>query len=172
MKRILQRQETATLSMSNLRKALPHYCKIVRYDTMKGKTLKQALGGKKVMIVLWNLHDIKHRVLNKPGHFFAISVLQGAPVVFSSTGWSPMKEAIITHSDISILNNMLPKNTEYNNVKMQLSDDSNTCWRYCIMFSHLHRSFNLKMIQQLMKKGVYLQTSDDIVTMMTLLELL
>ena len=111
MKRILQRQETATLSMSNLRKALPHYCKIVRYDTMKGKTLKQALGGKKVMIVLWNLHDIKHRVLNKPGHFFAISVLQGAPVVFSSTGWSPMKEAIITHSDISILNNLLPSTT-------------------------------------------------------------
>ena len=172
MKRILRRQETNTLSMSSLRKALPTYCKMVRYDTLKGKTLKQALGANKVLIVLWNIHDKNHRVLNQPGHFFAISNLQGAPVVFSSTGWSPMKEALITHSDISILNNLLPKGTTYNNVKMQLSDDSNTCWRYCIMFSHLHRQYNLKMIQQLLKKGVYLETPDDMVTMMTLLELL
>ena len=172
MIRIVRKQETSTIDMKKLNRALPEYCKIVRYDNLKGKTLHQALGGRKVLIVLWNIHDRKHRLLNQPGHFFAISVLQSKPVVFSSTGWSPMKEALITNSDIQILNKLLPNNVEYNHVKMQISNDSNTCWRYCIMFSHLHRQFNLKAIQQMLKNGVHLQTPDDTVTMMTLLQLL
>ena len=101
MERILRREATKTLDMKSLRNVLPNYCKVARYDQLsRAKTLKDAMGGKSVLVLLWNIHDSKHRVLNKPGHFFCISTRGPEPcVVFSSTGMTPRKELFLTQSD-------------------------------------------------------------------------
>ena len=118
--------------------------------------------------MLFNIHDRKHRVLNQPGHFFAISVKHKTEVVvFSSTGMTPRKELFLTHSDPGLLERILPKNTLYNNVKFQVTRDSNTCWRWLIIFSHLAQ-IGLKQFQQVFKNPHFtIHDSDMLVTAMT-----
>ena len=101
MERILRNELTKTLDMKTLKSILPVYVKVARYDQLlKVKTLKQAMGHHSVLILLFNIHDSKHRVLNEPGHFFCISTKGPEPcVVFSSTGMTPKKELFITQSD-------------------------------------------------------------------------
>ena len=74
MLRILNKEMTKTLDMKTLEHLLPHYVKVARYDQLlKSKTLKDAMGSASVLILLFNIHDAKHRVLNQPGHFFVLA---------------------------------------------------------------------------------------------------
>ena len=96
MNAIFRKEAEKTLSLKDLRKIVPKYCKVARYDELKGKTLKGVMGRYSCIVVLWNIHDKQHRVLNEPGHFFLISTRGPEPcVVFSSTGMTPKKELFI-----------------------------------------------------------------------------
>ena len=96
------------------------------------------MGRYSCLVVLWNIHDKQRRVLNEPGHFFLVSTRGPEPcVVFSSTGMTPKKELFITQSDPSLLERILPKGTVYNNFKFQVGNDSQTCWRWQIIWAHL-----------------------------------
>ena len=173
MERILKRETTKTLSTSKLRSILPSYVKVATYDSLsRVKTLKEALGRHTVLVLLFNIHDTKHRVLNVPGHFFLISVKGPEPcVVFSSTGMTPRKELFLTQSDPTLLERILPKGTVYNDVKFQINKDSNTCWRWMVLFAHLAQ-FGLKKFQQLFRKPSFLIHDPDVLaTTMTYLML-
>ena len=168
---LIQSEIKRPLNFKKLRTLLPNYVKVARYDELKGKkTLTEVLGGKSVLIVLWNIHNAKHRVLNQPGHFFAISTRGPEPcVVFSSTGMTPREELFITQSDPTLLKRILPKGTVYNNLKLQTSNDSQTCWRWCILFSHMS-SLGLKKFQSLFRKpSITIHDPDVIATLMTLI---
>jgi len=169
MERILKREISKTLSVKSLRMILPPYVRVARYDQLsKVKTLKEAMGGKTVLILLWNIHDSKHRVLNQPGHFFCISTRGPEEcVIFSSTGMRPRKELFLTMSDPSLLERILPKSTVYNDYKFQVGNDSQTCWRWQIVFAHL-ATLGLKKFQSLFSKPTLHITSPDmLVTLMT-----
>jgi len=169
MNRIIRNEIARTLDMSTLKKILPSYVKVARYDQLlRVKTLKQALGGHTVLILLFNIHDKKHRVLNKPGHFFCISVRGPEPcVVFSSTGMTPKQELFITQSDPTLLERILPKGTVYNNFKFQVTNDSNTCWRWQVLFAHLSH-MGLKKFQSLFSKpNLHIHDPDTLATIMT-----
>lgn len=169
MERILRREITKTLDTKTLQMILPSYVRVARYDDLKrAKTLKQAMGGKDVLVLLWNIHDAKHRVLNQPGHFFCISTKGPEPcVVFSSTGMTPRKELFLTQSDPTLLERILPKGTVYNNFKFQAGNDSQTCWRWLVVFSHLAQ-LGLKKFQSLFAKPtLHITNPDMLVTVMT-----
>ena len=172
MNKILREASERTLSMAELRKIIPRYCKVKRYDALRGKTLKDVMGSSTVLIVLWNIHDKKPRVLNTPGHFFVIS--KRGPetcVVFSSTGMTPKKELFITQSDPEVLTRILPSGTVYNNVKLQVNRDSNTCWRWGILFAHF-APMGLKKFQQLFTRPhIHISNADMLVTALTLMKL-
>ena len=169
MLRLLRKEIDKTIDMKKLQSILPNDVRVVQYDKLKNvKSLGQALGGKHVLIVLWNIHDAKHRVLNQAGHFFVISV-KGPErcVVFSSTGMSPKKELFITQSDPNILERILPKGTIYNDVKFQVGNSSNTCWRWAILYTHL-AAMGLKKFQSLFSKpDLHVTSSDMLATVMT-----
>ena len=139
MNALIKKEITRTLSIKELRHVIPNYVRVAKYDLLRNKkTLKECLGGATVLILLFNIHDKKHQVLNQPGHFFCISVRGPEKcVVFSSTGMKPKKELFITHSDPTLLERILPAGTTYNNVSFQTSRDSNTCWRWLFLFAHL-----------------------------------
>jgi len=139
MQQLLTSEISKTLDMKKLKSILPGYCKVARYDDLsRAKTLKDAMGSNTILVLLFNVHDRQHRILNEPGHFFVISTKKpGETVVFSSTGMSPTKEMFLTKSDPSLLDRILPKNTVYNDYKFQKSKDSNTCWRWVLIYSHL-----------------------------------
>ena len=121
MKSFLQQELTKTIDIKLLRSILPPYCRVAYYDKMKNvQTLHQAMRGAEVLILLWNIHDSKHRVLNEPGHFYAIST-RGPErcVVFSSTGMAPKKELFETQSDPGLLDRILPRGTIFNNKVFQ-----------------------------------------------------
>ena len=172
MQRIINREIENTIDMSKLRQLVPKYCRVVKYDSLKGTTLKDVMGKDNVLIILWNIHNAKHRTLNKPGHFFVLST-RGPEicVVFSSTGMSPKKELFITQSDPDLFDRILPKGTVYSTKRLQVNSDSNTCWRYCIAFTHL-APMGLKAFQSLFTRpSVHLATSDQLVTALTLMSL-
>ena len=119
-----------------------------------------------------NIHDEKHRVLDKPGHFFVISTRGPEPcVVFSSTGMTPKKELFITQSDPTLLDRILPKGTVYNDKKLQMTKDSNTCWRFAILFAHL-APMGLKKFQALFTRpNLHITNSDQLATVLTFMSL-
>ena len=169
MDSLLRSEIQKPLGMQQLKKITPSYCKVARYDSLKNvKTLKEALGHHTVLILLFNIHDTKHRVLKVPGHFFLISVRGPEQcVVFSSTGMRPRKELFITHSDPGLLERILPKGTVYNDVKFQLNKDSNTCWRWNILFAHLSH-IGLKKFQSLFSHPrILISNPDKLAVLMT-----
>ena len=173
MQRIVNRQITESLSIEKLKRLIPNYCKVVKYDSLKGKkTLKEVMGEKTCLIILFNIHSNKHRVLDEPGHFFVLSTRgPESCVVFSSTGMSPSKEIFLTHSDPEVFDRILPSKTVYNTVRLQRNRSSNTCWRWCIVFCHL-APMGLKKFQNLFRRPSLTVTDpDQLVTLMTFLSL-
>ena len=169
MQSLLRNEIGKTINTSKLKTILPKYVRVVRYDSLKNvKTLKQAMGRHTVLILLFNIHNKKHRILNVPGHYFIISVRGPEPcVVFSSTGMTPRKELFITQSDPGLLERILPKGTVYNDVKFQISKDSNTCWRWNILFAHLAH-LGLKQFQKLFSHPNFcIHDSDMLAVIMT-----
>ena len=150
-----------TLDMRRLSQILPPYCRVQRYDQVRGKTLKEVMGKYTVLVLLWNIHDKAKRVLDQPGHFFLISTRGPEPcVVFSSTGMTPKKELFLTQSDPTLLERILPKGTVYNNKRLQVNKNSNTCWRYTLLYAHL-APMGLKKFQSLFSRpNVHLSTAD------------
>ena len=172
MQTLLKEEEKRPLSYEMLGTLLPRWCLVTKYDSLANfKTLKDALQGKEMMVVLYNLHDAKSkRLINAPGHFIVINARSKGQSVeyFSSTGWTPGKELAKTHSDPDIFNRLLGKNFVYNSVQFQRDLDINTCWRHCLMrciLGHL----TLKEYQRLFKQHVTLSSADDVVTIATLL---
>jgi len=164
---------TKTLDMKTLKSILPRYVKVARYDELlKVKTLKDAMGPHSVLILLFNIHDSKHRVLNQPGHFFCISTKgPEVAVVFSSTGMKPSKELFITQSDPSLLDRILPKGTVYNDFKFQIGNDSQTCWRWQILWAHLAQ-MGLKKFKSLFSRpNLHIRNPDMLATIMTFIQL-
>ena len=173
MERILRNELTKTLDMKTLKSILPMYVRVARYDQLlKVKTLKQAMGSHSVLILLFNIHDSKHRVLNEPGHFFCISTKGPEPcVVFSSTGMTPKKELFITQSDPHLLERILPKGTVYNNFKFQIGNDSQTCWRWQILWAHLAQMGLKKFKSIFSRPNLHIRNPDMLATLMTFIQL-
>ena len=174
MERIIHTEIENTIDMKKLMKLVPSYCRVVKYDSLKGKTLKQVMGRQTVLIILWNIHarDKKHRTLNQAGHFFVLST-RGPEnvVVFSSTGMSPKKELFITQSDPELFNRILPKDTVYSTKRLQVNSDSNTCWRWCLVFAHMC-PMGLKKFQSLFTRpALHISSPDQLVTALTLMSL-
>ena len=172
MQRIIRREIEKTVDIAKLQNLVPPYCRVVKYDRLRGNTLKDVMGKYTVLIVLWNIHDKKKRILNEPGHFFVISTRGPEKcVVFSSTGMSPSKELFITQSDPTLFERVLPKGTVYNSRKLQINRSSNTCWRWSIAFAHF-APMGLKAFQSLFSRpSLHLSTGDQLVTAMTLMSL-
>ena len=172
MERILRKELSKTLDMKTLKSILPMYVRVARYDQLlKVKTLKQAMGSHSVLILLFNIHDSKHRVLNEPGHFFCISTKGPEPcVVFSSTEMTPKKELFITQSDPHLLERILPKGTVYNNFKFQIGNDSQTCWRWQIIFAHLAQMGLKKFKSIFSRPNLHIRNPDMLATLMTFIQ--
>ena len=169
MQAFFRKEISGTIDIKSLRNIMPPYCRVTHYDSLRNvQTLREALRGKTVLILLWNIHDKKHRVLNEPGHFFCISTRgPESCVVFSSTGMSPKKELFITQSDPTLLDRILPKGTVYNDKKFQITNSSNTCWRWTILFAHLSK-LGLKEFQRLFwKPNLHISDPDVLVVAMT-----
>ena len=155
-----------------LEKLVPKWARVTKYDALaKFKTLKQALQGKEMMVVLYNVHDrISRKLVNMPGHFIVINArASGQPTeYFSSSGWGPAQEIAKTHSDPNIFKRLLGKNFITNSVQFEGRGDANTCWRWCLARCILG-NIPLKQFQQLFNKKLHIDEKDDCITLMTLL---
>ena len=172
MQTLIKKEAKRPLSYEMLETLLPKWCRVTKYDALKNvKTLKEALRGAQMLVVLYNLHDkITKRLVNAPGHFIVInSRATGQPIeYFSSMGWGPAREIAVTHSDPKIFDRLLGKKFIHNSTQFQGNGDQNTCWRYvlarCIL-GHI----TLAKFQALFRQKVHLAESDDVITLMTIL---
>ena len=173
MQRVITDQIERTINTNQLRALVPPYCRVVRYDALKHKrTLADCMGKSTVLIILFNIHDAKHRVLNEPGHFFVLSTRGPEKcVVFSSTGMTPKKELFITRSDPTLFERILPRETVFNKKKLQINRSSNTCWRWCLVYAYLAPLGLKKFIRLFSRPSLTLTHPDQLVTALTFLSL-
>ena len=172
MQSLLKKEGKRPLSYEMLSTLVPKWCRVTRYDALaKFKTLKDALQGKQMIVVLYNVHErISRKLVNMPGHFVVINTrASGQPTeYFSSSGWSPGQEIDATHSDPKIFQRLLGKSFIHNTVQFEQMGDLNTCWRWCLARSILGNR-TLKQFQLLFNKKVHLDNKDDCITLMTIL---
>ena len=155
-----------------LRTMLPPWCRFATYDSLsKFKTLKDALQGKQMLVVLYQVHDKKtKKLVNMPGHYIVLNArAKSQPVeYFSSSGWAPSAELSATHSDKTTFARLLGRNFIHNSVPFEKMGDMNTCWRWVLtrcVLGHV----SLKDFQRLFNQKFMPKDSNDIVTLMTLL---
>ena len=172
MQSLLKKEAKRPLSYEMLSTLVPKWCRVTRYDSLaKFKTLKAALMGKTMLVVLYNVHDrISKKLLNMPGHFIVINArARGQPTeYFSSSGWSPGQELAATHSDPSIFKRLLGSKFTHNSIQFEQMGDQNTCWRW-VMARCILGHLTLKQFQKLFAQKVHLSSKDETVTLMTLL---
>ena len=155
-----------------LRTMLPPWCRFATYDSLsKFKSLKDALQGKQMLVVLYQVHDKKtKKLVNMPGHYIVLNArAKSQPVeYFSSSGWAPSAELSATHSDKTTFARLLGRNFIHNSVPFEKMGDMNTCWRWVLtrcVLGHV----SLKDFQRLFNQKFMPKDSNDIVTLMTLL---
>ena len=136
MQALLKSEVKRPLSYEMLSTLVPKWCRVTKYDSLaKFKTLKDALMGKDMMVVLYNVHDrISKKLVNMPGHFIVINArASGQPTeYFSSSGWSAGQEIAVTHSDPIIFQRLLGKSFITNTKQFEGTGDIFTCWRFCL----------------------------------------
>ena len=172
MQTLIKQENKRPLSYEMLATLVHKWARVTKYDSLaKFKTLKEALQGKEMMVVLYNVHDkISRKLVNMPGHFIVINArASGQPIeYFSSSGWGMAQEIAKTHSDPKIFQRLLGKNFITNNMQFEGRGDANTCWRWCLarcILGHMP----LKAFQDLFKKKLHIDEKDDCITLMTLL---
>lgn len=171
MQSVLNQEKKRPLSIEMLGQLAPKWCRVVKYDALaSAKNLKEALKGKDCLIILYNVHSNKRKVLNIAGHFVVINARSKKQPIeyFSSSGWTVSQELAATHSDPNIFKRLLPRNFIYNSTKFESSGDINTCWRWCLarcVLAHIP----LKDFQKLFRQRVMLRNMDDTIVLMTLL---
>ena len=172
MQALLKTEVKRPLSYEMLSTLVPKWCKVTKYDSLaKFKTLKDALQGKSMMVVLYNLHDrISKKLINAPGHFIIINTrASGQPTeYFSSSGWSAGQEIAATHSDPKIFQRLLGKSFITNSIQFEGKGDINTCWRWTLARAILGH-MPLKRFQLLFNKKIHVSDKDDCIALMTLL---
>lgn len=166
---LIKRNVKQPLSIEMLSTLVPSYCKVAFYDDLKRySNLKQALGGKRCLAVLYNIHDRKRNKLNQAGHFILINAMNKQLEYFSSSGWSVGKELDVTNSDPEIFKRLLGSNFITNTVPLEKVGNSNDCWRFVLARAILAR-MSLKDFQKLFSHHVNLKNADEIITLMTML---
>ena len=171
MQSVITQEKKRPLSYEMLGTLVPRWCRVVKYDSLaKTKNLKQALAGKDMLVVLYNVHSNTRKKLNVAGHFIVINARSKKQPVeyFSSSGWTVSQELAATHSDPSIFKRLLPKNFIYNSTKFEGGGDINTCWRWVLarcVLGHIA----LKDFQKLFRQKVIVRSVDDVIILMTLL---
>ena len=172
LKQLVNEETKRPLSYEMLREMVPPWVRVATYDSLgKYKTLKAALQGKQMIVVLYQVHERTSKKLkNMPGHFIVINArAKNQPVeYFSSSGWSPGKEIAVTYSDPKIFQRLLGKNFIYNSKPFEKMGDQNTCWRW-VMARCILGHLNLKEFQRLFSQRFMPRDGDDIITLMTLL---
>ena len=75
LKQLVDEEVKRPLSYEMLRDLGPSWVKVVTYDSLaKYKTLKAALGGKQMIVCLYQVHERTTKKLkNMPGHFIVIN---------------------------------------------------------------------------------------------------
>ena len=171
MQEVLTAEKKRPLSYEALAKLVPKWCRVVKYDSLAtAKTLREALKGKEMLVVLYNVHsNTRKKLLNMPGHFIVINSRAKGPVeYFSSSGWSAAQELAATHSDPNIFKRLLPRNFITNSIKFEGQGDTNTCWRWVLarcVLGHLR----LKDFQKLFSRKVILKDMDDTIVLISML---
>ena len=169
LSQILKKDIKEPLSIEMLQTVVPKWCGVSFYDKLKRfRSLKEALGGKKCMAVLYQIHDKKQNVQNQAGHFILLNGAQKKPEYFSSSGWNVAKEISATHSDPQIFQRLLGNNYSENRVPLEKLGNTNTCWRFVLARAILC-DMPLPEFQKLFQHHLKLANPDEIVTIMTML---
>ena len=165
MNQVIKLLENQPITLAVLQRCVPH-ARVIPYDRIpKGAPLKSILGRKKVLIVLYTLHDSTGAPKDGVGHYSLI--LPGKRnEYFSSYGFSPEQEIAKTHSSGKILR-LLGKNYIRNSAALQSKFHSNTCARWCAARALLPQ-VPLKLFVKRFTERLHLQTPDEVVTLSTL----
>ena len=121
MHAVLSQLTKEPIGIAHLRRSCPAWVRVMEYDGLpKNGSIQQVFGSKyKAVIVLYQMHDSKHRQQDGMGHYAVLVKLKKGVEYFSSYGGTPASEIAETHSDPKRLQRLLGRDYIVNRAKFQ-----------------------------------------------------
>jgi len=162
LKSAISKIKNLPIDLRDLKPILPPRCDIILYKNLNKprSVLFAKTDGYVVRVPNAN---------NKVGHFVVILAKRNHIEFFSPTGGSIASEFKRLKQDPTLLNNLVGQHFIYNSKKLQRDVNSiQDCASWALARLYL-RHLKLRDFQKLFIKSVNLQSSDDIVSLMSLL---
>jgi len=157
---ILQAIERTPVSVEFIRARLPSNCRVVEYQSLKGKHRSQVFKNTQALVVLIPKKG------ESLGHFIVLIPGRKSIEYFSSLGNSPWTELEKLHESRDIFEQLLGKNFNYNHRELQSGDYSiNSCAVWVLLRAYF-RKYKLRDFQSLFSRRITLESPDDIGAMM------
>ena len=170
MQAVLDALEKQPVGIAHLRRSSPAYVRVMEYDELPKKGSIDQVFGKKytAVIILYEMHTTKHRLVNGTGHYICI-IKRGAKSYeyFSSYGLPPMAEIDATKSDPERLKSLLGSKLLVNRAKLQSKYHTATCGRWAFSRALL-ANLPLSQFVGFFGKKVQVSKSDSLVGLATL----
>ena len=165
MQDILNFEERRPLDYNTMRKYAPHDSVVRLYDSLsRFKSIRAAMGSKPCMILLYELHDTKKRQSVGVGHYSL--VLQDGKQYWSSYGYPIDYEVSATHSKDTLKDLMGDHSND--KVSYQRKEDTQTCWKWCLLRATLHKMPEARFKELFYKQSPNLKAPDDLCSVITL----
>ena len=160
---LLEKLKQTPMDLRVLGTLLPDYATTMEYKQLNGRHRAHVFKDKKciVMRIPSNFSDI--------GHFIVLVRHQKSIEYFSSLGGSPESELKQLGQDKAKMMELLGTNYVYNSKQLQSRDSTiHSCALHCLARIKLHK-LKLQQYQKMFNRSITLRSSDDIVSMMTIL---
>ena len=169
MHAVLSQLTKEPIGIAHLRRSCPAWVRVIEYDGLpKNGSIQQVFSSKyKAVIVLYEMHDSKHRQQDGMGHYACLVKLRKGVEYFSSYGGTPASEIAETHSDPKRLQRLLGRDYIVNRANFQAKYHTATCGRWAFARAFL-ADLPLKSFQGFFNKKVHLANPDQVVALATI----
>ena len=169
MHTVLSALEKEPVGIAHLRRSSPAWVRVMEYDGLPPNgSIQQVFGKKyKAVIVLYQMHDSKHRQQDGMGHYACLIKLKNGVEYFSSYGGTPASEIGQTHSDPKKLQRLLGRDYIVNRAKLQAKYHTATCGRWAFARALL-ADLPLKSFQKYFSQKISLPKPDQVVALATI----
>ena len=166
MQKFIEWEKQQPLDYSTMKKHAPAHCAVRLYDSLKSfGSLRQAMGGKPCMILLYELHKSDKRTKAGVGHYVLI-IAGKTPRYWTSYGYPVDYEIAATHSGTRL--KQLLGSHKNSRIGYQSKEHSQTCWKWCLMRANLYKLPESGFKQLFYNSNPKISSHDDLISIASL----
>ena len=166
MDNLIKWEKAQPLDYNSMRKHAPSHCSVRLYDSLgKFGSLRQAMGGKPCMVVLYEMHTSDKRTKSGVGHYVLI-IAGKTPRYWTSYGYPVDFEIAATHSGTRL--KKLLGTHKNSRIGYQEKEHSQTCWKWVLMRANLYKLSEKAFKKLFFDSKPQIRTHDDLISIASL----